>query len=105
MRVTEMPEQSSLELPEVAAPSIRNCLFNFRCEAQWSGMLPTTNRAVRFCGSCERSVRLCETDSELLEAIRNNECVAIPDELRSEKDELRVSRHEIGEPSPPYGEK
>lgn len=56
---------------------IRNCEFAFRCNAKWEDLSPTGRANIRFCNECEKDVRRCETDEELIKAIRSNLCVAI----------------------------
>lgn len=57
---------------------IRNCRFAFRCKQQWEDLTDTEDPRARFCGECQRRVVLCERDAELHEALRQNDCVAIP---------------------------
>ena len=59
--------------------TIRNCRFAYKCEKTWDDLIvdASSSRSVRFCDDCEKSVFLCETDTELAKAIRLNRCVAI----------------------------
>lgn len=57
---------------------LRNCEFAFQCNAEWDKLAETGQDSVRFCNECEKEVHRCETDDELLRAIRSNLCVAIP---------------------------
>lgn len=57
---------------------LRNCEFAFECSAKWDKLAETGKSNVRFCNECEKEVHRCDTDAELLQAIRSNLCVAIP---------------------------
>lgn len=57
--------------------AIRNCLFAFKCTAQWEELTPTNDDKINFCQDCQREVHLCEDDDELVTAVRLNRCVAI----------------------------
>jgi hypothetical protein len=57
---------------------LRNCEFAFKCDADWHEMDKTQNEKIRFCNACKKQVHHCETDNELLQAIKSNLCVAIP---------------------------
>lgn len=56
---------------------IRNCKFAFRCTQTWGSLSVTNDKAIRYCSDCDRGVHLCETNEELLKAMRENWCVAI----------------------------
>ena len=61
---------------------IRNCVFAFKCDADWSSMrLVSENHLdsteVRFCESCQKEVHFCDDDDELATNIRLNRCIAI----------------------------
>ena len=60
--------------------NIRNCIFGFKCTANWNTMKLTSDKAVRHCKSCEKDVYLISTKEELLEAINLNRCIAIEPE-------------------------
>lgn len=55
---------------------IRNCVFAYKCEADWEELEDTNKEKIRFCKECQKEVHFCETDKELTEAIRENFCVA-----------------------------
>lgn len=57
---------------------LRNCKLAFKCDARWDDLVLTGRSKVRFCNDCQQEVHRCETDEELLQAIRSNLCVAIP---------------------------
>lgn len=69
---------------------LRNCEFAFQCNAQWDKLAKTDQDSVRFCNECEKEVHRCETDEELLRAIRSNLCVAIPSPYPSDKPARRM---------------
>ena len=56
---------------------LRNCEFAFQCEAKWDELAATAKDKVRFCNECEKEVHRCDTDDELVVAIKSNLCVAI----------------------------
>jgi len=56
---------------------IRNCQIRYACANDWDGLGKTQNDAVRHCSSCERDVYLCRTETELHQAMIDNQCVAI----------------------------
>ena len=57
--------------------SLRNCRFAFRCPMKWETLVETEREDIRYCPECDRGVHLCLTDSELIEAVKENWCVAI----------------------------
>ena len=57
---------------------IRNCQFKFKCKQQWGSLIPTDDIKVRNCKECDRTVHLCDNDVELIEAMKLDQCVAIP---------------------------
>lgn len=60
--------------------TIRNCVFSFKCSAVWEQLEDTDNVAVRFCQDCQREVHYCDTDDELVAAVKLNRCVAFEKE-------------------------
>lgn len=56
---------------------IRNCVFAFRCEAEWDDLDETKEKRIRFCNQCQKQVHFCDTDEQLVNAIKSNLCVAI----------------------------
>ena len=72
------------KIGEIVDVSIRNCQFAFKCEKKWDELTqPWSWPKVRFCDDCKKSVHLCETGDELVDAIKNNRCVAIPQNIES----------------------
>jgi hypothetical protein len=57
--------------------TLRNCTFAFECPASWDGLAPTLLDKVRYCDHCGQDVHRCDTDEKLLQAVRQNLCVAI----------------------------
>lgn len=57
--------------------TIRNCVFAFKCTAQWSELTPTDDEKISFCDDCQKEVHLCEDDVELVKSVRLNRCIAI----------------------------
>lgn len=60
---------------------IRNCVWAFRCTEDFESMQPTAFKGVRFCSTCKHSVHLCETPEQLVDAMRNDWCVALGPKL------------------------
>ena len=56
---------------------LRNCVFGFKCTADWNEMKRTTELRVRHCDQCEKDVYFITKPEELIEAINLNRCVAI----------------------------
>jgi hypothetical protein len=54
-----------------------NCRFGFRCPKQWDDLKPTDKATVRYCDHCEENVYSCNTQRELIDAMKKNHCVAI----------------------------
>ncbi len=75
---------------------IRNCVFGFKCTADWNDMAQTSDIDVRHCEICQKNVYFITKDEELVEAIDLNRCVAIlPFEAR---ENLRLMRPTLGFP-------
>ncbi len=55
---------------------IRNCVFAFKCSANWDNLEDTNKEKIRYCSDCSKEVHFCEDDKELSKAVRNNYCVA-----------------------------
>ena len=56
---------------------LRNCVFGFKCTANWDEMKRTSDQRVRHCDSCEKDVYFITKPEELIDAINLNRCVAI----------------------------
>jgi U3 small nucleolar ribonucleoprotein protein IMP4 len=59
---------------------LRNCIFGFKCTANWDEMTPTDDVNVRKCSTCQKNVYLVDDKDDLYEAIALNRCVAIVDD-------------------------
>jgi hypothetical protein len=60
--------------------TIRNCLFSFKCTANWEELEDTSEESIRFCQDCQKEVHYCADDDELISAVRLNRCIAIEKE-------------------------
>ena len=56
---------------------IRNCSFGFKCNQKWDSLLKRKEKNIKYCHECEKEVFLIETNTELMDAIKFNHCVAI----------------------------
>ena len=57
---------------------IQQCPLAKRCRARWEKLEPVKgDDAIRFCGACERSVYLCQTDEDLAKHRALGRCVAL----------------------------
>ena len=57
--------------------NLRNCVFGFKCTANWDEMKRTSEQRVRHCDECKKDVYFITKPEELIEAINLNRCVAI----------------------------
>lgn len=57
--------------------SLREKMFDFRCEKVWAGMDTTTDELVRFCQSCKKHVYLVSDSHEYEARASAGQCVAI----------------------------
>jgi hypothetical protein len=58
---------------------VRNCEFKLTCHQSWEGLeqkLPQDT--IRYCSECKKDVHMVENAWELVLAIENNYCVAVP---------------------------
>jgi hypothetical protein len=56
---------------------IRNCSFGFKCNQKWEDLIKRKEKNIKYCIECEKEVYLVETNTELMDAIKFNHCVAI----------------------------
>jgi hypothetical protein len=75
---------------------LRNCIFGFKCTANWDDMKRTSEQRVRHCEQCEKNVYFITKPEELIEAINLNRCVALAP-LESQND-LYYPRVMLGVP-------
>jgi len=60
--------------------NIRNCVFGFKCNADWTAMKlikETPDTMIRHCADCNKEVYQVSTKDQLVKAIELNHCVAI----------------------------
>ena len=57
--------------------TIRNCIFAFKCKAEWDELDNTEDDRIKFCNDCQKEVYLCSDDDQLVKAIKLNRCVAL----------------------------
>ncbi len=57
---------------------IRHCKIGYKCTLKWAELkeIPCLPK-IRSCETCNSHVYLCDTDEELLNAIKGNKCVAV----------------------------
>ena len=60
---------------------IRNCVWGYKCEKSWDGLIATDNKDIRFCDACDKEVYLCISRQELADSVLLNRCVAFPARL------------------------
>jgi hypothetical protein len=87
---------------------LRNCVFGFKCTADWDAMKITSDVNIRHCSECKKDVYQVATQEELFEAIQLNRCVAIFDNpiklefvgkmIDYEDDGIKLSRPTLGTP-------
>jgi hypothetical protein len=65
---------------------IRNCKVAVDCKAKWEELPDDGIQGIRFCEACQTEVHLCQTSTELMDAMVQNQCVAI--ELRNDKRQM-----------------
>lgn len=66
---TESAEMYTIEV-------IRNCNLTYQCPLRWDSFEETSNKNVRFCTSCRRTVHYCYTPEQLRKALLEDHCVA-----------------------------
>lgn len=76
---------------------IRNCVFGFKCSANWDDLKPADGQSVRHCSQCDENVYFITTPEELTKAIELNRCVAIAPHQNNENEKL--ARPMLGVPS------
>jgi hypothetical protein len=76
---------------------MRNCVFGFKCSANWDDMKPADEQSVRHCSHCGENVYFVSTPDELNKAIELNRCVAIAPHQNNENEKL--ARPMLGVPS------
>jgi hypothetical protein len=80
--------------------NIRNCIFGFKCTADWDAMKITSVQTIRHCARCKKDVHQISTKEELFEAIQLNRCVAIFDSRnKPDLDGISLSMPTLGVPA------
>jgi uncharacterized protein (TIGR02996 family) len=51
--------------------------FEFVCDKRWDDLQPTTDRAVRFCATCQNNVHYCDTIMEARRHAWAGHCIAV----------------------------
>ena len=59
------------------AHTIKNCEFAYKCPMKWAELTLTDVENIRSCQQCHKPVVFCRTESELEQAVKNRDCVAI----------------------------
>ena len=57
--------------------NIRNCKIQYRCDTTWDSLIETDKPKLRHCKNCNENVHLCNSSTEIEDAIRQNKCIAI----------------------------
>lgn len=57
---------------------IRGCALSFKCEKEWSSLIPTTDSNIRICEECKQNVKFCSTYEEFVDMADIGHCVAFP---------------------------
>jgi uncharacterized protein (TIGR02996 family) len=70
-------------LAQLDRTPVENCTlrFVFECPQRWEQLRPTSEKTVRFCRPCGKSVYYCETVAEAREKSCRGECVAVDSRL------------------------
>ena len=56
---------------------IRNCKLGYECKQKWDLLTATEDFNTKHCNECKTNVYMIQNDAELMDAIRDNKCVAI----------------------------
>ncbi|MBM3743785.1 MAG: hypothetical protein FJW46_05765 [Actinobacteria bacterium] len=63
---------------------IRNCKFEFKCDADWDELTVAAGQdfeKIRHCGRCSKNVYKVEVEEELIANIEADRCVAVDNSL------------------------
>lgn len=81
-------------------PRIENCtkLFAFRCPKKWENLKETAEADVRYCESCDKTVRYCHDIYDARRVARTGGCVAVAIGVPRRPDDLKEPevRHLMG---------
>lgn len=70
---------------------IRNCSLKYECPLKWDSFEETSDKNVRFCTTCKRSIHYCYSPEQLRLALLEDHCVAfkvIPDDPEADPYEI-----------------
>ena len=78
---------------------IKNCQVKYRCPKTWGSLIKTEDARIRYCNECDRGVHSCSNEDDLLDAMKNDWCVAIQIDSsdRNERIELIGDVEFVGE--------
>ena len=62
--------------------NINNCKIKFRCRQSWDSLIGTDRADIKYCSECDRGVHYCTGEAELIEAEKNDWCVALDVEIK-----------------------
>ncbi|MCI0702034.1 MAG: TIGR02996 domain-containing protein [Planctomycetia bacterium] len=81
----------------VSHPKLEACrsVDEVECPKQWARLTPTENPRLRFCGSCQKPVRYCDSLAVARDHARLGNCIAVSLALVREVDDLSSP---VGEP-------
>ena len=57
--------------------TLRNCTFKFQCNQTWESLEDVSIPNTKNCNVCNKLVYFVDSDKKLVQAIKNNQCVAI----------------------------
>lgn len=86
-------------LAQLDRTPVENCTlrFVFECPQRWEQLRPTSEKTVRFCRACGKSVYYCETVAEARQKACRGECVAVDSRLVRTPGDLDPPRLTLGE--------
>ena len=70
-------QHKSCQLNPSTPIQIGNCPMAFVCNKAWGDLTAQIDPTLKFCESCKKSVRLCETQAQFDECVSKGQCVAI----------------------------
>jgi hypothetical protein len=77
---------------------LRNCEFKFECNQEWESLeVKEGSDSVKYCDKCKKDVYLVEKAWDLVSAIGNNQCVAMPRTLMIEAKAIKgIGKMSVG---------
>ena len=67
---------------------IRNCKVAVDCKTKWDELPDDGIHGIRFCEACQIEVHLCQSPKELMDAMLQDQCVAI--EILNDKRQMFI---------------